>query len=338
MTAPVLPLRGVITSGLRDLVRLRAVVFPVYLVNLGIALGAIFPLYVALHGLTAHRPAAEALVERWDVAVLAELVMDHPDLLAQLKGSFLWALLAMLLLSQLLLGGVLGAAHRPGRPTAGDFGRDALSHLVGILGVGVWSLVLLAVAGGLLVGGWLLAAERGVLLHLLALLPGLLAWLAADTALDLARAARVRGDAPSALRCVLLGLRAAFRRPISAAVIHVGYGLLGLLPFAVLLGLPDTLDAGGSGWVLLAFLLRQVAVVLRTAARIASLGSHLALMRAFADERQPRSERGQATEGLDAAIEVGAGGREEPVQAEVRDGVAGRGRPVSHGEPEGPGV
>ena len=37
MSPPALPLRGVIASGLRDLLRLRAVVFPVYLVNLGIA-------------------------------------------------------------------------------------------------------------------------------------------------------------------------------------------------------------------------------------------------------------------------------------------------------------
>lgn len=272
---------GAVVHGLRELWRCKRMVFPVYLANLLTAVFAILPVYLTLHRLTAHRPAAEALVYRWDLEVLAELVMDHPELLSQLQGVFLFVPILYLFLSQLLLGGVLGALWSYERPSLRQFGGDALGHLPGLLMVLAWSAIPYAVSVGLVVLPGVLLSESAWWVMGLAALPGLALLLWTDAALDFARVERVTGDTPSSLSCLLQGYRAVLKRPVATLVVHVGFGLLTALPLVLLLALPDSLDAGGTWAVALTFGLRQVVVLLRVSLRVASLSGHMGLLRSI---------------------------------------------------------
>ncbi len=155
----------------------------------------------------------------------------------------------------------------------------------------LWSAIPYAIAGAVLLGGWALAASGSVFTQLAGALPGLLLLLWTDAALDYARALTLRA-APQgppvtpSIRRLLRGFALVIRRPVAALTIHLGYGLAGLLPVAaILLALPDDLDAGGTAAVLLAFGVRQLLVLSRTALRVASLGSHLALWEARPSRR-----------------------------------------------------
>ncbi len=264
--------------GLRELWRCRRMVLPVYLANLAIALVAVGPLYVTLHRLTAHRPAAEALVSRWDLEVLVELLGDHPELLSQLRGVLLLLPISYLLLSQALLGGVLGSLASKARPTLRHFGAEALGNLPGLLGVLAWACVPYGVSLGLVVmalvanqgsSWWVLVASAG---------PGLVLLLLTDLALDFARVDTVLVEKSSALGRLLRGFWATRRSPGRALALHLGFGLLSLAPLAMLLSLPDSLDAGSTWAVALAFGLRQLLVLARVGFRVASLGGHMALL------------------------------------------------------------
>jgi hypothetical protein len=318
-------LPAALAEGWRGLWQIRRLVFWVYLANLATALFALLPLYQALHRLTARRPAAGALISHWDVEVIAELVMDHPELPVQILGTFLFSAVAYLLLSQLLLGGVLGALarrepraapapavgpeteaapgpsgdddgvprdrpggstpgapHRP-RPTAGAFGRDALEGFWPLCWLLLWSVIPYAVAAFAVVAGIALAVPASPWTLLAAALPGLLLLLWTDAALDYARALTMGSRAGGRLvtpsiRRLYYGFALVIRRPVAALTVHLAYGLASLVPVAAILFLlPDDLDAGGTAAVLGAFLIRQLLVLSRTAIRMASLGSHLAL-------------------------------------------------------------
>lgn len=265
-----------------------------YLVNLLTALFAILPVYMALHRLTAHRPAFDALVYRWDLEVLAELVMDNPELLSQLKGVFIFVPLLYLLVGQLLLGGVLGALWSYERPSLRKFGGDAFGHLLGLLKVFGWVAIPYAVSAGLLALPVVVLSDSSFWVVILAALPGIALLLWSDAALDFARVETVTGDSPSSVRCALRGFHAVLQRPVATLGVHLGFGLLTLLPLALLLALPDSLDAGGTWAVALAFFLRQVVVLLRVGLRVASLSGHMVLLRSInprpsVDEETPDS-------------------------------------------------
>lgn len=278
-------LRGAAAEGLRGLGRTAPMVFPLYLANLAVALFAVLPLYLGLHRLTAHAPAAGRLATAWDLELLAELAMDHPALISQLQAAFVFAPIAYVLLSQLLYGGALGALARRERPTGRAFGGDALEHLWPFLRLLAWASLPYGLAALALVLGWALAEEASWPWRVVALLPGLalLAWV--DAALDFARARRVLGGEGSAVRWLLTGFALVLRRPLPALGLHLGFGLAGLLPLGLLALLPDTLDAGGAGALLLAFSIRQIVLIARVALRVASLGAHLA----FLDASPPRA-------------------------------------------------
>ncbi|MFH2010371.1 MAG: hypothetical protein ABI333_27480 [bacterium] len=287
---PKLSIPGAVSRGLAGLWRCRGMLFPIYLANLLTAVFALLPFYLALHRLTAHRPVAERLTHAWDLEVLAELVMDNPDLVAQLKGLFVFVPIGYLLVNQLLIGGVLGALARLERPSPRSFGGDALSHFTGLLWVLLCSALPYALAGGALGLGVMLATDSSWPVKLLCALPGMLLLCFVDAALDFARVETVTGPGRWAVKRLLYGFWAVLKRPLAAAAIHVGFGLLWLIPLAVWLVLPDSLDAGGSAAVLLAFLLRQIVVLLRVAIRVGSLGSHMALYFAIFEGSSLRSE------------------------------------------------
>ncbi len=287
---------GALMHGLREVWRCKRLVFPVYLANLLTAVFAVLPVYLTLHRLTAHRPAAEQLVYRWDLEVLAELVMDNPELLSQLQGVLLFVPLAYLLLSQVLLGGVLGSLWSYERPTLRKFGGDALVHLPGLLWVGAWSAVPYALSLG--VCGMAVYVNQGRTWWFigLSMAPGLVFLFWTDAALDFARVETVTGATPSALKRMLYGYWAVVKRPVATIVVHLGFGLITLVPLALLLALPDSLDAGGTVAVFGTFLLRQVVVFLRVGLRVASLSSHMVLFRSIfprepdVDDGAPRAD------------------------------------------------
>ncbi len=281
MSKPPLPkVTALLRAGLSSARRTARLLFPVYVVNLLVAVFAVLPVYLALHRVTAYRPAAERLVNTWDLDVLVELFTDHPALFGQLQGTFLFVPVAYLLLSQLLLGGVLGALAEPGKPTARQFGRDALTGFGPLCWVLVWSAVPFALAAAVGALGVLLAKPLGGTSALWGAIPGGLLWLWTDAALDYARVQTVTGSAASSLRRLLRGFGIVLRSPLRAWSVHLVYGLLGWVPVGILLVIPDAWDAGGTGRLFLAFLIRQLLVFTRTSLRVASLGSHLALMQA----------------------------------------------------------
>lgn len=272
---------GALTHGLREVWRCKRLVFPVYLANLLTAVFAVLPVYLTLHRLTAHRPAAEQLVYRWDLEVLAELVMDNPELLSQLQGVMLFVPLAYLVLSQVLLGGVLGALWSYERPTLRQFGSDAFGHLPGLLWVLAWSALPYALAVGLSGVAYVAMEGRAWWAIALSMVPGLVLLLWTDAALDFARVETVTGTTRSSIKRVLYGYWTVLKRPVAALAVHLGFGLITLVPLVVLLALPDSLDAGGTAAVLGTFGLRQVVVFLRVGIRVASLGSHVVLFRSI---------------------------------------------------------
>lgn len=265
--------------GFSDLRRTARMVFPVYVVNLLTAVFAVLPLYLALHRITAHRPAAGRLIYTWDLEVLVEILTDHPGLLGQLQGTFVFVPVAYLLVSQLVLGGVLGALAREGRPGARHFGQDALQFFAPLGWVLVWAAIPYALAVLVGVLGWGMASSLPVWAQVAAVLPGLALLVWTDAAVDYARAVTVQRTVTPSIRRLLSGYLVVLRRPWAALAIHLGYGLLGWLPVLVLWWLPDGLDSGSTGWVVLAFGLRQVLVFARVGLRVASLGSHLRLVR-----------------------------------------------------------
>ena len=283
MTAPVpqpnpLPIRRAAGQGFGSLWRCKGMVFPLYLANLLTALFALLPFYLVLHDLTALRPAAARLLQTWDLEILAELAQDNPALVSLLKGLFVFVPMGYLLLTQVLLGGVLGALHRDSeRPTLGQFGRDALHHLPRLLWVLLWSALPYLVVGLLLFVGMHVAEDRAWWAIVLILLPELLLLVWIDAALDFARIETVTAERRSSVKRLLYGFWAVLRRPVATLSIHLGFALAGLAPVAVLLLLPSTLDAGGNTAILLTFLVQQLVIFSRVALRVASLGSHLVL-------------------------------------------------------------
>jgi hypothetical protein len=263
--------------GFAGLWRCRRIVFPLYLANLLTAVFAVLPFYLALHRLTAHRPVAERLTHTWDLEVLAELVMDNPDLVAQLKGLFVFVPIGYLLVNQLLIGGVLGGLARAERPSLRSFGADALGHFTGMMWVLVCSALPYALAGGALGLGVMISIDSSWPVKLLCVVPGAFLLCVTDAALDFARVETVAGPGRWAAKRLLYGFWAVLKRPLATLTIHVGFGLLWLVPLAVLLILPDSWDAGTTVAVLVMFLVRQLVVFLRVAIRVGSLGSHVAL-------------------------------------------------------------
>jgi len=267
--------------GFREVWRCRRLLFPVYLANLLTAIFAVLPVYLTLHRLTAHRPAAEELVYRWDLEVLAELVMDHPELMSQVQGVLVFVPLGYLLLSQLLLGGVLGALWSYEKPSLRQFGSDALGHLPALLKVLAWSALPYGLALGLTGLAFVTMEGRPWWAIALSMLPGLGLLLWTDTAVDFARVETVTGDTPSSIKRLVYGFWAVLKRPVATLIVHLGFGLITLVPLVVLLALPDGLDAGGTWAVALTFGLRQVVVILRVGLRLASLAGHIVLFRSL---------------------------------------------------------
>lgn len=270
---------GSCAEGARGLRKVTRLVFPLYLANLAVALFAVLPLYASLHRITAMRPAAGRLLVSWDVEILAELAQDHPSLLAELQAVFLFVPLAYLVLSQALLGGVLGALARPDRPRLTTFGADALGHFLPLLWVLLWAALPYGLSAWVTYQGYSLFTDSSVAVRVLALLPGLalLAW--TDAALDFGRALRILTPDRSAIRCLLSGFLLVVRRPLAGLGLHLGFALVGLAPLALLFAVPDALDAGGKAAVLLAFLARQIVLLARVPLRVAALGAHLAFTR-----------------------------------------------------------
>lgn len=267
-----------LVDGARRLKIAARMVFPLYVVNLAVALFALLPFYVALHRVTATRPAASRLLVSWDLEIVAELVMDHPTLLSQLQAVLLFVPLAYLLLSQILLGGALGALGRTSRPSAKVFGADAMDHFFPLLRLLLWSAVPFALTGAAIALGYSLTEGCRWPTRALALTPGLILWAWADATLDFARARRILLGERSALRNLLTGFLVVLRRPAAALGLHLGFGALGLAPLALLLVVPSSLDAGGALGVLTAFLARQLVILMRVTVRVWSLGAHLAFL------------------------------------------------------------
>jgi len=272
---------GALAHGFGEVWRCRRLVFPVYLANLLTAVFAVLPVYLTLHRLTAHRTATEHLVYRWDLEVLAELVMDNPELMSQVQGVFIFVPLAYLLISQVLLGGVLGALWSYERPTLRQFGSNAFGHLPGLLWVLAWSALPYALAVGLAGAAFFVMEGRAWWAIALSMVPGLAVLVWTDAALDFARVETVTGPTSSSIKRVVYGYWAAVKRPVATLAVHLGFGVITLVPLAVLMALPDSLDAGGTWAVALTFAVRQVVVFVRVGIRVASLGSHVVLFRSI---------------------------------------------------------
>jgi hypothetical protein len=185
--------------------------------NVGLTLLAAQPLATALAPLLDARPAAHQLVAGPDDGLLAELLIDHPELVRQGLLALALALVAHALLSSVAAGAALAAwgpaETRGARALTAAAARAAKTRVA----VAALFLPLRLVAGAAAAGAWLLvwplARDRGfaalaAALAAAALVGGAL-WSISGVALDYALAG---SDGETALRAARGGLVRAWRR------------------------------------------------------------------------------------------------------------------------------
>lgn len=241
--------RGAILEGLRIARRIRAAVWAVLLVNLGLAALAAFPLYRGIRRFTSHSLMAEPLAFGFVPDWLTDFAANNPGALDR-YGEWM-ALIALMAIpvNAVLAGGVLGQFKRLDQPFAlpeffSDVARYAWELLrLMLLGLVIYWLVfrvLYQALGGSLSrvtrdwvdGRWVFAAELG---HGLLLV---LALLAVNLVMDFARIKMVRDGTPSALWAFLsaLGFSITHWRRVSAIYVVptlCGLALLGIYRLVV---------------------------------------------------------------------------------------------------------
>jgi hypothetical protein len=305
-------------AGLQDAWKNKKLIVGVFLLN---ALWTVLwsgPLSWVLSAHLAHRPAGVALADRWNLEIIGELLMEHPELLSLALGLLFYGLLSYALVTTFVIGGVLSVPlaenlRRGQTPHRAAFGGAALRNFPTLLTVAlVYLIPLLIIAVLLLVSlslglqitrGWSPAARLAVAtLCAVPALAGLVLW---DGALDFSRIRMVffphtaeRRGAPAAgrlgtrlrfvWRCLSSGPRILAQRGMSAVWLHLGYLLAGMVLALCALLLPFLLDWGGwTTWVAVG--VTQLFVLLRIGVRVGALCGQTRYLVAVPPPAQPEA-------------------------------------------------
>lgn len=267
-------------AGFAYMWRARSVTWWLYVANLIWAVLWSLPLMTVLSRVFRGRPAGEVLAHRWDLEVLVEVLLDHPEVSHLAMGLAVFSVIGYALFSVLLTAGVAGAIAERRRTTAVEVAHRAVLGFPRVLGM---SLVFLLIMGAslfllsALLGLGSIAAEdlswgSRVAVQVLLALPALILLALVDAAMDYARihVATHQGKA-SFWASFKFGWKLMFRRGASAVWLHLGFSLVSLAALAVLVVLPTNLDAGGSLHLLIGFAIWQVFVMFRVGVRVSGL-------------------------------------------------------------------
>lgn len=262
--------------------RWRRVVFSLYVINLIWAVLWSLPLMAALDRLLAGRPAGLNLARHWDLEVLIEIWMDHPEMARIMMSLAAFSLIGYSLLSVLVTAGVAGAAGGKDKD-AGlvEVARHAVTGFARVLLLTVVHLVLLAAGSALL---WALlklgvaltqetAPWAAMALRVALVLPALFLLLLIDAAMDYSRIIAVKREEErvSIRRAFVSGWRLLLGRGAAAVWLHLLFGILSLVLVGLLFVLPAGLFAGTGLRLLLGFAVWQVFILVRVMVRVAGL-------------------------------------------------------------------
>lgn len=254
--------------------------------NVGLSVLLSAPLSALLSPLVDLRPAASVMMSGGDDGLMAELLADHPEVLAAAAAALGAGALVWGLVSWVLSGGVLAALALDGDRAARGAGavlaesarRAGRMVKLGALGVPLRLIPALIAGGGLML---LRAVIRGRTFQPLslaamgALVLGAVAWAAVTVAVDYARGLALDDAQTRSWRLVARGLRLAFVRR-SATLQLIAFSIAAWLAVGVIY----YWLAGHLGALLILTVLRLASVVARTAITCTTLTAAARVARA----------------------------------------------------------
>lgn len=290
-----------LAAGLRAAASRPGLLVVVWALQLIVAAAAALPLFRALSAVTASFPEADRLLERFSLALYAELLQaNQVPMFAMLQASGFGVVLIAVITGPAFLAAIVTSLERPGGP------KGALAASVGRY---YWPLLRLTVFGRLvaimaagLVGGAFGAALRplrrslweagrlasGPLIVAVALVVLVLFWAVVDYAIVHA----IRTESRRMFAAWRAGVRAAFRRLWTTLGIWFGIGLLLAACAAIVVFLHGILPATSAALIAAVIVLQQIFIITRIGLRVALLGAEAAAWRPIQNSefRIPDSE------------------------------------------------
>ena len=271
-----------LAAGLRTAASQRRVLVAVWLWHLLVGAAAALPMFTWLRNATAHRPAADVLVERWSFGMVAELLQyNQAPILEMLRSGALAAVALATVAAPLFIALVLRSLAAGAMSTT-DLGRAAvrvywpllcallLGRAIALVGIALTALAFGSLVDPLRASLGQAGFWSGLALLLAATtLVGMLLLTACDYALvDVAE-----GRGSSAVRAWLRGARAALMYPFAALLLWAGAGVL-LTLLLCLYGLVSAaLPVGTMPLVVAGVLVQQSFMLGRTWLRVGLLGA-----------------------------------------------------------------
>lgn len=270
-------------AGARALRRFPGLCGSIYLVQLGISLGAAGLMGLLLSDAFARRPLFDRAVDG-DLPALIVSFVGRPGLVTSLLLIAATAVLLYTLVSLFLTGGLLAVLLDPPdrrREVARWFGAGGAANFFPLLRLALWSILPYAavlVALGLGTDGLPTALEHAISPRdlvgplLLAFGPALLLHWIIGTAVDYARVDLVRHPGMSSLRALVRGFTVLVARPL--VLLHTAlYGLF----FAAVTAGYIAISGSLAGGLAVAILVRQLTSLLRFLAHVALLAGQVEL-------------------------------------------------------------
>jgi hypothetical protein len=274
-------------AGLGRALRSPRLVVVLWLVKLALAAAVALPAWLALRAWIGVLPGADPLREGLSFGIFADLAEQRPGFFGGLVLSAFGLGALGLLVGLAAAGGVLQVLlDRDAGPVAGRFGRGALHFFGRFLRVGLLAapvagvaIVLAAAPFALLIG----RSERSgsealnVATRLAVLVAASLAAIVMLAGIDAARIAIVRGEACRAWPALLGGLRRVLRRPVRWVGAWLANALLVALVLAVHALAECRLPGSSGAWLLVGFVIAQLAAFAQSGLRVALFASEIAL-------------------------------------------------------------
>jgi hypothetical protein len=274
-------------TGLQEAWRRPRLLAGLFVLNVLWAAAAVWPFYAQLARVTARRPYAEVLAQGLDFDVLAEVLQRHPAIVTAALSGVLVGLLAWMVLSWFLTAGILGVLRAPAaawgvRPfLEAAFDRGLAMARLQLLSLGPYAAAAVVIVAFGTLAGWLgshaVSPWPAVWAAFFGAVPGLLLWLWATTAVDLARVRAFLEDEPRMRYLLWSSLRQASRWPCRLLVVQLLGGALWLAVGLLYLALGSSSAFAFAGGLLLLTVLREALVGVRIAIRLGVLSGTLAL-------------------------------------------------------------
>lgn len=254
-----------IRQGLSTARRVRSAVWPLFLINLGLAALATLPIYQGIMRFTSHSQVSRELAQAFSFDWLTDFSFNNPGSLGRYAALIGYVGLLTILVNTVLAGGVLPRFRAPEQQySLGSFFRDSVRYAWRLLRLMVIGLVcywlvfeLINQKLGDAVSRWTRDAmdDRSVFLaHLAVTLLVLLGLVFINLVMDYARVKLVLEEGTSALEAFLGSLGFSLGRLRKAATVYVfpslcGLALLGIYRLIVPWSLINAPAPAGGSWL-----------------------------------------------------------------------------------------